>query len=139
MCYCVKFIMCQIIKYEISICSDLCLPYVHGSLRNVSIPPTFTNTPNSIKGKSKLINFKLYNLKVYTFFVATYCFVPSFRKAKSCGVPSRAIVKVGCAVGKKRSRDTGLRNQNNLYFGILGWIYINTFNVYPSPPLNEKS
>jgi hypothetical protein len=103
--------MCQIIKYEISICSDLCLPYVHGSLRNVSISPTFTNSPNSIKGKSKLINFKLYNLKVYTFFVATYCFVPSFRKAKSCGVPSRAIVKVGCAVGKKRSRDTGLRNQ----------------------------
>jgi hypothetical protein len=34
--------------------------------------------------------------------VATYCFVPTFRKAKFCGVPSGAIVIVGCAVGKTR-------------------------------------
>jgi hypothetical protein len=27
---------------------------------------------------------------------------------------------------------------NNLYFGILGWIYINKFYIYPSPPLNEN-
>jgi hypothetical protein len=26
-----------------------------------------------------------------------------------------------------------------LYFGILGWIYINTFNIYPSPPLKENT
>jgi hypothetical protein len=32
-----------------------------------------------------------------------YCFVPPFRKAKFCGVPSRAIVKVGIVVGKKKS------------------------------------
>jgi hypothetical protein len=28
---------------------------------------------------------------------------------------------------------------NNLYFGILGWIFINTFNIFPSPPLNEQT
>jgi hypothetical protein len=27
---------------------------------------------------------------------------------------------------------------NNLYFGILGWIYINKFYIYLSPPLNEN-
>jgi hypothetical protein len=27
----------------------------------------------------------------------------------------------------------------NLYFGILGWIFINTFNIFPSPPLNEQT
>jgi hypothetical protein len=43
-----------------------------------------------------------------TFFVATYCFVPPFRKAKLYGVPSRAAVKVGYATGKKRLRNTGL-------------------------------
>jgi hypothetical protein len=26
----------------------------------------------------------------------------------------------------------------DLYFGILGWIYINKFYMYPSPPLNEN-
>jgi hypothetical protein len=41
-------------------------------------------------------------------FVATYCFVPSFRKAEFCGVPWRDIVKVGYAVGKKRLRNTDL-------------------------------
>jgi hypothetical protein len=34
--------------------------------------------------------------------VATYCFVPTFRKAKFCGVPSGVIVIVGCAAGKTR-------------------------------------
>jgi hypothetical protein len=27
----------------------------------------------------------------------------------------------------------------NLYFGILGWIYINKFYIYPSPPLNKTN
>jgi hypothetical protein len=40
--------------------------------------------------------------------VATYCFVPPFRKAIFCGVPSRAIVKAGGAVGKRRYRNTVL-------------------------------
>jgi hypothetical protein len=39
--------------------------------------------------------------------VATYCFVTPFCKAKFCGVPSRSIVNGGCAVGKKRFRNTG--------------------------------
>jgi hypothetical protein len=34
---------------------------------------------------------------------------------------------------------TEIAGQTNLYFGILGWIYINTFNIYPSPPLNENT
>jgi hypothetical protein len=51
-------------------------------------------------------------------FVATYCFVPPFRKAKFCGVPSRAIVKVGCAVGRKRLRNTGLGHSNTAFLCI---------------------
>jgi hypothetical protein len=39
-----------------------------------------------------------------------YCFVPPFRNAKFCGVLSRAIAKVGCAVGKERLRNTDLLN-----------------------------
>jgi hypothetical protein len=35
------------------------------------------------------------------FFVALYCFLPPFQKAIFCGVSSRAIVKVGCVIGKK--------------------------------------
>jgi hypothetical protein len=38
----------------------------------------------------------------FAFFMATYCFVPPFHKAKFCGVPSRATVKLGCAVGKEK-------------------------------------
>jgi hypothetical protein len=34
-------------------------------------------------------------------FLFTYCSVHPLRKAKFCGVPSGAIVKVGCPVGKK--------------------------------------
>jgi hypothetical protein len=49
--------------------------------------------------KSHIINFNQYNLSIYIqdphFFVATYCFVPPFHKAKFCGVPSQTIVKVG--------------------------------------------
>jgi hypothetical protein len=33
--------------------------------------------------------------------VTTYCFVKPFSRAKYCGVPSEAIAKDGCAVGKK--------------------------------------
>jgi hypothetical protein len=40
--------------------------------------------------------------------VATYRSVPPSRKAKFCGVPSGAIVKVWCAVGEKRLQNTGL-------------------------------
>jgi hypothetical protein len=44
------------------------------------------------------------------FFVATRCFVPPFRKAKFCAVPSRIIVKVGGVVGKERVRITALKD-----------------------------
>jgi hypothetical protein len=36
------------------------------------------------------------------FFVATYYFVPPLLKAKLCGVPTRAIFKFWCAVGKRK-------------------------------------
>jgi hypothetical protein len=35
------------------------------------------------------------------------CLTPVFRKAKFDDVPTRAIVKVGCAVGKKKGCRTG--------------------------------
>jgi hypothetical protein len=35
------------------------------------------------------------------FFVAMYCVVPPFHTTKFCAVPSRAIVRVEFAVGKK--------------------------------------
>jgi hypothetical protein len=35
-----------------------------------------------------------------------YCFVSALRKEKFFGVPSRTIVKVGSAVGKKMLRNT---------------------------------
>jgi hypothetical protein len=40
--------------------------------------------------------------------VATYCFVSSFRKTKFCGVSSRTVVNVGCAVGKKSLRNNAI-------------------------------
>jgi hypothetical protein len=46
-----------------------------------------------------------------TIFVATYSFVPFFRKAKFCGVSSQAVDKVGCAVAK---RDCGTLHQTTL-------------------------
>jgi hypothetical protein len=50
-----------------------------------------------------------------TLFVTMY---PHFRKAKFCGVPSLAIVKAGCAVGKKIIilRNTGLLLVLGTYF-----------------------
>jgi hypothetical protein len=67
-------------------------------------PPVLPPELNSVECKCKLINFNQYNLRVrieICTFVSTHCFVPTFRKAKFCGVPSQAIVKVGCAVDKK--------------------------------------
>jgi hypothetical protein len=40
--------------------------------------------------------------------MTTYCLVPPFRKAKFCDVPSRVIVKVGCAVDLEMLRNTAL-------------------------------
>jgi hypothetical protein len=33
----------------------------------------------------------------------TYSFVPPFLEAKFCGVPSRAVDKLGCATNKERN------------------------------------
>jgi hypothetical protein len=33
----------------------------------------------------------------------------------------------------------GMTALYGLYFGILGWIYINKFYIYPSPPLNKTN
>jgi hypothetical protein len=40
--------------------------------------------------------------------MAMYSFVPAFREAKFCGVPSCVFDKLGCAAGEKRLRDTTL-------------------------------
>jgi hypothetical protein len=81
----------------------ICLLHVRGRLRSVSPSPIVTTGLHSIGYKYKLINFNQCSLRVYT-----YCFASPFRKAKFCGVPSRANVKVGCAVGKRKLRNTAL-------------------------------
>jgi hypothetical protein len=43
--------------------------------------------------------------------IRVYCFVPPFCKDKFCGVPSQAIIKVRCVVGKKSLRNTELPQQ----------------------------
>jgi hypothetical protein len=45
--------------------------------------------------------------------MAMYIFVPPFREAKFCGVPSRVVNKLGCAAGEKRLRNTGLESYNS--------------------------
>jgi hypothetical protein len=41
-------------------------------------------------------------------FIAMYSFVPSFREAKFCGVPSCVFGKLWCAAGEKRLRNTDI-------------------------------
>jgi hypothetical protein len=66
-------------------------------------PPFLLIDLHSAGRKCKLIHFSECNLRI---FVATYCFVPPFRKAKFCVAPSRDIVETECALGKEK----GLRN-----------------------------
>jgi hypothetical protein len=55
-----------------------------------------------------------------------YSFVPLFREAKCCGVPSCAFDKLGCAAGEKRLRNAALatcpvtisKNRMSLYASI---------------------
>jgi hypothetical protein len=42
--------------------------------------------------------------------MVTYSFVPPFREAKFCGVPSCVFDKLGCAAGEKSLRNTDLHN-----------------------------
>jgi hypothetical protein len=44
--------------------------------------------------------------------MAVYSFVPPFRKAKFCDVPSRVFNKLGCAAGEKSLRNTALVRAN---------------------------
>jgi hypothetical protein len=46
--------------------------------------------------------------------VTTYCSVNPFPKAKFCGASSGAIVKVGCAVCKKRLRITDVDHHKKI-------------------------
>jgi hypothetical protein len=41
-----------------------------------------------------------------------YIFVPPFREATFCGVPSCVFDKSGCAAGEKRLRNTGLKKSS---------------------------
>jgi hypothetical protein len=43
-------------------------------------------------------------------FTAICSFVPHFREAKFCGVPSRVFAKLGCAAGEESLRNTALKN-----------------------------
>jgi hypothetical protein len=40
-----------------------------------------------------------------------YSFVPPFREAKVCGMPSCVFDKLGCTAGVKRLRNVGLESQ----------------------------
>jgi hypothetical protein len=86
--------------------APICAFHMYAVGYEVNHHPPFSVRRLHITGcKCKLINFNQYNLRVCIyafFFVATYSFVPPFRKAKFRGVPSRAMVKFGCAVGTKK-------------------------------------
>jgi hypothetical protein len=45
-------------------------------------------------------------------FMIMFSFVPPFREATFCGVPSCVSDKLGCAAGEKRLRNTGLDERN---------------------------
>jgi hypothetical protein len=45
--------------------------------------------------------------------LAMYSFVPPFREATFCGVPSCVFDKSGCAAGEKMLRNTALMVQHN--------------------------
>jgi hypothetical protein len=47
-----------------------------------------------------------------------YSFVPPFREATFCGVPSCVFDKLGCAAGKKKLRNTAIVER---YYRIRKW------------------
>jgi hypothetical protein len=58
---------------------------------------------HSVGCKRTLINFNPYNFNIHIqgpYLYGHVLFCTPFHKAKFCGVPSRATVKVGCAVVK---------------------------------------
>jgi hypothetical protein len=48
-----------------------------------------------------MVSFTNPGFLVKDFLVVMYSFVPSFREAKFCGVPSCVFDKLGCAAGEK--------------------------------------
>jgi hypothetical protein len=48
-----------------------------------------------------------------------YCSVPPFHRAKLYGVPSQAIVKVWCAMGKRRLQNTAFSKPSFLNMTVL--------------------
>jgi hypothetical protein len=71
------------------------------------------------------------------FSVAMYCFVPSLRNAEFCGVPSRATVTLGSAMGKRRLRNTPSVPTHSfvqtvrvlLYLYLISVSYVNNYPV----------
>jgi hypothetical protein len=53
-------------------------------------------------------------LYVDTYFMAMYSFVPPFREANFCGVPSCVFDKLGCAAGEKHLRNTAVNQYEDL-------------------------
>jgi hypothetical protein len=52
--------------------------------------------------------------------MAMYSFVPPFREAKFCGVPTCVFDKSGCAAGEKSLRNTSLDDMKLNYYPNLG-------------------
>jgi hypothetical protein len=55
--------------------------------------------------------------------MAMYSFVPPFREAKFCGVPSCVFDKLGCSADEKSLRNTGLKDyfRRNTESGRAAW------------------
>jgi hypothetical protein len=67
-------------------------------------PPVLLMGIHSTGCKCKLINYNEYNLRVYIYishFYGHVLFCAHYLKAKLCGVPSRAILKLGVPCVKR--------------------------------------
>jgi hypothetical protein len=73
--------------------------------------------------------------------MAVYSFVPPFRKAKFCGVPSCDFDKSGCAAGEKTLRNTDLEAVSLIFVTIQQWELYVTIEIYweKEVPLNKSS
>jgi hypothetical protein len=89
------------------------LPHVCGRLRSVSPSPIFTD--RSPLGESVNYSILININQGSTYRIHIFCDQVLFLRPlrmENCGVPSRAIVKIGCAMVKKRLWNSGLNAGN---------------------------
>jgi hypothetical protein len=92
--------------------APICVLHVYAVGYEVHARPPFLLIGfHSIGCQCTLINFSQYKARVYI--QVSHFLWPLFRKAKCCGVPSRTILKVGCAMGKKKVAELCHRQMSN--------------------------